>query len=179
MTLVMPEGVPVLGATKVKAVVSIVAPAAPKLATEINATTSKDISLHLAGSGWSPGATVNKGTKPARLGSKTQAEQFNRTTFTLGTLSYVFDPQADDTDPVNAAKVLLTEGTEIHLLERLGLDAETEVFAVGQQTVDHHVSLGPQIKGPADRSDENAEFVIMQDVIYVSADGPVDGTIVT
>jgi hypothetical protein len=177
MTLVMPDGVPVLGATAVKAVVTIADPTAPSLATEINAVTSKDISLHLSGSGWSPGGTTNKGTKPARLGSKTQAEQFNRTTFTLGTLQYVFDPQGDDTDAVNAAKALLVEGTKIHLLERLGLDAETDAWAAGQKTVDHHVELGPQIKGPADRSDENAEFVIMQDVIYVSGAGPVDGVI--
>lgn len=179
MTLVMPEGVPVLGATSVRAVVSILDPTAPKLATEINAATSVDISLHLNANGWAPGATTNKGAPPARLGAKTTTERFNRTQWTLGTLQYVFDPQADDTVLVNKAKALLVEGTKIHLLERLGLDAETDAFAVDQNTVDHYVTLGPQVKGPADRSDENAEFVIMQDVVYVTADGPVDGTIVT
>lgn len=178
MPLVMPEGVPVLGATSVKAVVTVASPAAPKLATEINAASSKDISLHLSASGWQPDATINKGTKPARLGSKTVSEQFNRTTYTLGTLMYVYDPQGDDSDPGNEAKALLTEGTNIHLLERLGLDAEDDAWAVGQKTRDHYVTLGVQIP-TGDRSDENAEFMIKQDVIYVTSAGPVDGTIVT
>ena len=179
MTLTMPEGIPVLGNTKVKAVVSILDMTAPKLATEINAASSKEISLHLQTGGWSPGATANKGTKPARLGANTQAEQFNRTTFTIGQLMYVFDPQGLGTVLANDAKTLLVEGTKIYLVERLGLDAESVAWTVGQKTVTHYVQLGPQVKGPSDRSDENAEFVITQDVIYVTAAGPIDGTIAT
>ena len=41
MSLVMPEGVPTLGNIAVKAVATIASPAAPKLATEINADAIK------------------------------------------------------------------------------------------------------------------------------------------
>lgn len=178
MTLVAPEGVPSLGARKVKAVVAVADRTAAKLATEINAATSVDVSLHLRASGWSPTATTNKGQKPRRLGSKRQAEQLNSTTFSLGTLQYVYDPQADEGDPGQEAFDLLKEGTKIDLLERLGLDAESVAFAVGQKTRDHYVNLGPQIP-MGDPTDENEEFYISQDVVYVTTEGPVDGVVVT
>jgi hypothetical protein len=176
VTIIMPEGVPILGNTAVTAVVAIADMTAPSLATEVNAATSVDISLFLSASGWNPQATSNKGTRPARLGQKTQREAFNRTTFQMGTLSYTFDPQAPDTDDENKAKALLLEGTTIFLVERLGLDAETDAWAVGQQVRCHKVILGVQSVG-GDRTDENGEFVLMQDAIYAALEGPVDGTI--
>lgn len=176
MTVVYPEGTPTLGNTKVKAVLSVASPTAPKLATEINAATSVDISCYLYPAGWNPTGTTAKGTKPTRLCSKTQLEQLNRTTWTLADLQYVYDPQADDTAPGNEAKELLVEGTTLHLVERIGLDADEDVFAVGQRTRDHFVTLGAQIPS-GDRTDENGEFYITQSVIYANS-GPIDGVIV-
>jgi hypothetical protein len=176
MTLVMPEGVPSLGATKVKAILTIASQAAPSLATEVNAAGSVDISLHLYPTGWAPGGAAAKGTRPPRLGSKKTREIFNRTTYTLGTLQYVFDPQAATSVLTNKARTLLVEGLKIHLLERLGPDAETVDFAVADKTLDHYVVLGPQIIS-SDRADENGEFTIMQDVIYYGSNGPVAGVI--
>jgi hypothetical protein len=178
MTLVAPEGVPSLGARKVKAIVTMPAPAAPKLATEINAASSEDVTLYLSADGWSPTGTTAKGTAPRRLGSKRSQERLNTTTYSLGTLRYVYDPQGDDDDPGNEAKALFTEGSKIHLLERLGLDAEEVAFAVGQKTRDHYVELGPQIP-MGDPTDENAEFVMAQECVYVLPTGPVDGIVVT
>lgn len=176
MTLVMPEGVPTLGATKVKAILTMTDPTAPKLATEINAATSVDLSLYLYPAGWSPTGTPSKGTRPPRLGSKKQREIFNRTTYSLGGLQYVFDDQALTTAQVNLARTLLVEGLSLHLLERLGPDAETVAFALAQKTRDHYVTLGPQIVS-GDRTDENGEFYIMQDLIYFGSTGPVAGVI--
>lgn len=178
MTLVAPEGVPSLGARKVKAVVTIADDTAPKLATEISAASSEDVTLYLSADGWSPTGTTAKGTAPRRLGSKRSQERLNTTTYSLGTLRYVYDPQGDDDDPGNEAKALLTEGSKIHLLERLGLDAEEVAFAVGQKTRDHYVELGPQIP-MGDPTDENAEFVMAQECVYVLPAGPVDGVVVT
>lgn len=176
MTLIMPEGVPTLGNTAVIAAVAVADMTAPKLATELNAATSVNLSDFLEASGWNPQATSNKGTRPPRLGSKTQRDTFNRTTYSLGTMSYSYDPQALDTDDENKAKALLAEGTTIFLVERLGLDAENTAWAVGQKTRTHKVILGVQSVG-GDRTDENGEFVIMQDAIYASLEGPVDGTV--
>jgi hypothetical protein len=178
MSLVMPEGVPTLGNISVKAVATIADPAAPKLATEIDAVGSQDISLHLYPAGWGPTADTPVGTAPARLGSRAIRQSLNRTTYSMPALQYVCDPQAAEGDPGQEAFDLLKEGVQIHLLERRGLDAETAAWAVGQNTRDHHITLGPQVH-MGDPTDENAEFYIMQTVVYVNGDGPVDGVIVT
>jgi hypothetical protein len=178
MTLVVPDGVPTLGAIKVKGVLTIANSAAPSLATEINAASSKDISVLLYPAGWSPTGETAIGTAPARLGSKTQKQQFNRTTYSIGSLQYVHDPQGLSSAAVNAAKTLLTNGLSIHLVERRGPDATSVVFAVGDKVRDHYVVLGAQIE-MGDAADENGEFWIQQAVHYISADGPVSGTIAT
>lgn len=174
MTLVMPEGVPTLGTTKLKAILTIADATAPKLATEVNAASSKEVSLHFSPGGWGPTATQAKGTKPPRLGSKKLREQFNRTTYTIPTLQYIVDPQAVGTALVNDAFTILTEGTKIHLLERMGPDAESVPFAVADKTRDHYVLLGVQVV-VGDRSDENAEYMISQECIYLTEAGPVNG----
>lgn len=176
MTIYYPEGTPTLGNIKVVAAVAVADETAPKLATEVKAASSVELSMALYPAGWNPGATVNKGTKPPRLGSTTQQEQFNRTTYTLASLQYVYDPQADDTDPNNAAKAMLTEGSEVYILEGRGISAEEGDFAVGTRTRSHHVRLGPQIP-QGDTTDENGEFYMLQDITYVGS-GPIDGVVV-
>lgn len=176
MTVVYPEGTPTLGNTKVQGVVTIADATAPKLATEIKAATSVEISCALLAAGWSPEASTAKGERARRLCSKKGQETLNTTTYTLGALQYVHDPQADDSAVGNEAREVLVEGTKIHLLERQGLDAEEVDWAVSQHTVDHYVELGPQIRS-GDRTDENGEFFITQELVYVK-DGPVYGVIV-
>lgn len=175
MTVVYPEGTPTLGTTSVWAIVAIADEEAPKLATEINAVTSVNASCYLFPEGWNPGASTARGTKKPRLCSKSVIEQLNRTTYTIGDLQYIYDPQGADSDPNNELKELLVEGTEIYLLERIGLDAEDDAPTVAERTVSHHVRLGPQIKS-GDRTDENGEYFITQAVAYIGS-GPVDGVI--
>lgn len=175
MTVVFPEGTPTLGATKVQAVVSIAAPAAPKLATEINAATSVEISCYLMANGWNPDASTAKGTKAPRLCSKTQQEQLNRTTWTIPDLMYTYDPQGADSAPGNEAKELLVEGARIHFLERRGPDAQDDPFAVGNRTRDFYLELGPQIDS-GELTDENGEFYIKQSVVLVG-ERPVAGVV--
>jgi hypothetical protein len=166
MTVVYPEGTPTLGNTKVVAAVAVASLTAPKLATEISAATSVEISCYLFPAGWAPTASTAKGTKMARLCDKILREQFNRTTYSIGDLQYVYDPQGDDSDPGNEAKELLVEGTQIYLIERIGLDAQDDAMAVADRVRTHHVELGPQIPS-GDRTDENGEFFITQCVVYV------------
>ena len=173
MTVVYPEGTPTLGNTKVTAALSVANLAAPKIATELNAATSVDMSCYLYPAGWNPSATTNKGTKPPRLCSKNTQEQFNRTAYALADLQYVHDPQAADAAVGNEARELLVEGTEVVLVERQGLDAQDDPYTLGEFVISHKVVLGPQVWS-GDRTDENGEFFITQAVIYVN-DGPVRG----
>ena len=175
MTVVFPEGTPTLGNTKVVAVVSVAAPAAPKLATEINAATSVDMSCYLMAAGWNPDATTAKGTKPDRLCSKNKREQLNRTTWTLPDLMYSHDPQANDAAAGNEARELLQEGAEIDFVERRGLDAQSDAFTVGERVRTFKLLLGPQIES-GDLTDENGEFYIKQTVVLVT-DEPVYGVV--
>jgi hypothetical protein len=175
MTMVMPEGTPTLGNTKLKAVLTIADPEAPKLATEINAVSSVDISCFVYPAGWNPAGSQGKGTKPRRLCETGTRDSLNTVQWTAPALQYVHNPQGDDADPVNAAKAILTEGTLIHVLERQGLDAD-EDFAVDDRTRDHYLRLGAQIPS-GDLTDENGEFFIMQEAEYVL--NPVDGVVVT
>jgi hypothetical protein len=175
MTLVYPEGTPTLGNTKVAACLTVADLTEPSLATEINAVTSVDGSLHLYPAGWAPTGTPAKGEKPPRLGSKKTLQQFNRTAYDLGDLQYVYDPQGDPSAPSNELMEILVPGTKRVLVERIGLDAEDVAFAVGQKVRCHYVELNDQIPS-GDRTDENGEHFITQSVIYVN-DGPVDGVI--
>jgi hypothetical protein len=175
MTIVMPEGTPTLGAVKVKAVVSITDTAAPKLATEINAVTSVDVSCHLLSDGWMPSAETAKQTKKRRLCSKRDTEQIGVTSYRVSALKYVHNPQTADATAGNEARQALKEGLKLHFLERQGKDAQTAPFAVGDRTRDHYLVLGPQIE--MDDPDENGEFYIMQEVAYVTADGPKSGIV--
>lgn len=175
MTAVIPEGTPTLGNTKIKFALAVADLAVPSLGTEVNAASSVEASCHIYPAGWTPTGSTSKGTKPLRLCSKKAQEKLNRTMFSIGDLQYVYDPQAADSAAGNEVKEIAVEGAEIYVIERLGLDAETVDWAVGQRVRTHHLVFGPQIPS-GDRTDENGEFYITQSVAYVN-DGPVDGVL--
>lgn len=177
MTLVMPEGTPTLGAVKVKAVVTVTAIAAPKLATEINAASSVDISCHLLADGWAYSAETAKQTKKRRKCSKKDTEQLGVTTHRLAALRYVHNPQGADAAAGNEARLALKEGLKFYFVERQGKDAQTAPYAVADRVRTHYLVLGPQIE--MDDPDENGEFYIYQEVAYVTADGPTPGIVAT
>lgn len=174
MTVVYPEGTPTLGNVKVKAVASIADLTAPSLATEVNAATSVDISCYLYADGWAPSGATAKSTKKRRLCSKSDVEQIDVTSYTVAALRYTHDPQGADTDTGNEARELLAEGTKLYFVERQGLDAMDVDFTVADRVRTHYLELGPQIESID--TDENGEFYIMQEVVYVN-DGPKVGTI--
>ncbi len=177
MTIMMPEGTPTLGAVKVKAVVSITDTAAPKLATEINAVTSVDVSCHFLADGWMASAETSKQTKKRRLCSKKDTEQLSVTSYRVAALKYVHNPQTADASAGNEARQALKEGLKLYFVERQGKDAQTAPFAVADRVRTHYLVLGPQIE--MDDRDENGEFYVMQEVAYVTADGPKAGIVAT
>lgn len=172
MTTVYPEGTPTLGNTKVAVAVAVASLTAPKLATEVNAATSVDISCYLLSDGWAPTGEQAVNTKKRRLCSKKDAEQLGPTTFRVSALRYIHDPQGADADPGNEARELLKEGTKLYFIERQGLDAQDEPFAALDRVRTHYLQLGEPVESID--TDDNGEFYITQSVVYVN-DGPVVG----
>ena len=86
----------------------------------------------------------------------------------MGDLSYVYDPQGDDDDDANKAKAALTEGTDVFLVIRHGLSAQTAAYATTQKADIWHVRLGPQNRGTTGDG-EFDEFAISQSVIVLDA----------
>lgn len=172
MTVVFPESTPVLGNIKIKVCVAIADMTAPKLATEINAATSVDMSCAFTADGWKPSKTQNKGTKKRRLCSKSDVEQLNPALNAIDQLIYSLgDPQ----NPEDTIATLMADGAKLYVVERLGMDAEDTAFAVGQKVRTHYIELGESYP-MYDTSDDNAEFLTCQNAVYV-ARGPVDGVI--
>jgi hypothetical protein len=169
MVVIEPTGVPVLGNTSVRWVATIADTAAPKLATELNAASpaSLDISCYLLADAWEPGQDVSKGAPPRRLCSRTQYERFSTTTLQLGDLRYVIAPQGAAGSDGKKAYEVLTEGLSGYFVERLGLDAKTSNWAVGQFVNVTPVTLGPRII--VGDTDENGDYTVMQPV---SVTGP-------
>ncbi len=171
MTVIYPESTPVLGNVKVKAAIAVSDLTAPKLATEINAATSVDLSCAFMASGWTPTTTQGKGTKMRRLCSTADVEQLNPALHQVGTLLYsVGDPQSPESDIAD----LMVEGAKLYLVERLGLDAE-DPFAATQKVQTHYVQLGKPYK-IYDTTADNGEFHMGVEAVYVNR-GPVDGVI--
>lgn len=159
MTVIYPEATPVQGNTKVKAVLTVADPAAPSLASEINAASSVDLSCFLRA--FAPSVTVNSGTAPPRLCTREQLPQEGNTQFAAIELRYPYDPQADDLTDDNKAKATLTQGTELYLVVRKGLDAREDDFAADEQVEVWKVRLGRQDRTWSGE-DEFAEYEIAQ-----------------
>lgn len=171
MTIVHPESAPVLGNVKVKAVIDVVDLAAPKLATEINAGTSFDMSGALMANGWTPATTQGKSTRQRRLYSTADVEQLNPAVHSIGTLMWSEgDPQSPNADLV----ALMVEGAEIYFVERLGPDSE-DVFAVADKVRTHYLRLGKPYR-VYDTTADNGEFYMAAEAVYVN-NGPVDGVV--
>lgn len=168
MTVYYPEATPVQGNTKVVATTAVANPAAPKLAIEINAASSVDLSLTLRD--WNPVVNTNSGTAPPRLGTKNQMPQEGRAQYQGIEIRYPYNPQEGDTHADNAAKALLVEGALIDFVVRKGLDAETEPFAVGDRTETWEVRAGRQ-NMTRSGDDEFAEYEIVQMVYPVRPEG--------
>lgn len=172
MTVSFPEATPSQGYTKLWAATAVADQSAPKLATELNAASTVELTGYLIGN-FAPSGTQNKGTQPRRLGQTGQLDKLGNANFTAPTLTYIEDPQGDDTVAANKARAALAEGTEIFLVERLGLIA-TAAGAVAQKTRTHHVRVGKQFFVPSG-DDEFAIRQVQQETEYLEE--PVEGTI--
>ena len=172
MTVDFPEAAPSKGYSKVTAATAVATLTAPSLGTEVSAASSVEVSGYLFD--FAPTATQNKGSQPARLATTSQLDQLGLTSYSIPTLTYVYDPQGDDTADANKAKALLAEGAEVYLIERLGLLAKSVPFTVGDRVRVHHVRMGTQVPTRSG-DDEFAVRQISQEVAYLEE--PVDGVL--
>ena len=127
MTVVYPEGVPSLGASKLKALVEVADLEAPALATEINAVTSVEVTGYLFFDGYNPGGTQGKGQRRRRLGASSSKEGLNAAQWTSPTIQYTHDPNEIDSATGNEAREAFVEGTEWVFVERRGPDSDDRV----------------------------------------------------
>jgi hypothetical protein len=160
--------VPVLGNTAVKWVAALADPDSPTV-TEVNAAApaTLDLSCYLLAEGWEPTHDVSKGAAPRRLCQRVQFERFSSTTLQLADLRYIINPQGAAASDGKKAYEALTEGLNGYFVERLGLDARTDAWSVGEFVNVIPVTLGPRLI--AGDTDENGDYTVMQPVSVRSA----------
>lgn len=162
MPVIFPDVPTAQGNVKVTFVTTMAIPGEPTVA-ELTAVGAVDASFIITEGNWAPNAEANRGTAPRRLGSKRQFESFGAVTESIPDLVYVVDPQAGPTDPEKKLYSLLADGAELYAVERLGIDAEDNEFAIGDYVTTYPIRVSvPVITG--DTSDEFAEFVVTQAV---------------
>lgn len=143
MPLTVPAGVPADGTVSVRFVTALTNPAAPKLATEINAASSVDLSCLLTKDGFAPGAEASTITDE-RLCSKQVFEDFGTVTYSIDNITYIFDPQNTASES-NKAYAALPTGATGYLVVRWGKDVDT-AWAAGDKVDVYPVKMGPRVK---------------------------------
>lgn len=160
--VVIPSGVKVQGNTRVQWVPTIANVAVASLA-EINGASTLDVSGYLTAPGWAPAINQNKGNPPRRLGSTVQFEQFGNVTYSLGDLTYMYNPQGAALSTGVKAFEAFVPGVNGYFVERLGMDAST-ALALTQFVAIWPVTLGQRLPS-GDVTDEFAEYMVVQPVI--------------
>ncbi len=166
MSIIYPEATQVFGQTSVAVVQTMANPAAPDLSTDLQASSTVNVSCFLYSGGVGT-STTNKGEAPRRVCTKSVLQNFGQTTYEVSDLVYTYDPQAALSTNDNKARQALTEGSEVYLIVRRGLDAQDTPFAVGQYVDVWKVRLGPQNKTQTGDG-EFDEFSITQTVVAIA-----------
>lgn len=162
MSVTFPEAVKAQGNVSVTVVPKGALTAPPTSLATIN-TTGVNVSMYFFSGAGMPSKTTAVGEAPRRLGSKEVAQEFGTTSRAIADLSYVYDPQKPLTDPVNAAREVLTEGEGVWIYYRFGVDAETPLAATDIVDI-WDAELGPQNKSMTGDGDFD-QLNIVQSVI--------------
>lgn len=144
------DGVASNETVSLKWVATLANPAAPSLATEINAATSVQLECLLT-EAFSPDATVEK-AQLRRMCSRQVRERNGRVTRTVADLVGVYDPQ-DLAAPVSKAYVALEPGAQGFLVVRWGVHVDTPWAAADLVDV-YPVEVGFRAKIAAADNDE-------------------------
>lgn len=159
---IRPNGVKTFGKEKyifVPTVASVTAPTA----TEINSASGLDLTGFLYVDGFDgPSAEAGRVTAPRRVGDTESYEAIGTTSYTFSNLVYAFDPQAATGAVGKKAYEKLPEGTTGYIVQRLGIDRDTDV-AAAQRVNLFPIQVGPQVIGRTG-DDESAEVSVTQGV---------------
>lgn len=160
MTVVFPEGVSAEGNIRVAFVPAIADLDAPKIATEVKATGSVDLSCYITSEFGVAGEQATG--EDRRLCSKEVFQSLGRVTRSIPATEYVYDPQADAGETDNKAYDTLKKDTKGFLVIRYGLDAQDVDWAAGQKVDVVPVTCGVQVKLGNQGADEFAKLRIQQ-----------------
>ncbi|MFI2563010.1 hypothetical protein [Paenarthrobacter sp. NPDC018779] len=130
---------PADGNTLVKLVTAIADTSAPKVATELNAASSVDISCYLTAGGWKPSLSEQVITDE-RLCTTQTYEQKGRSQRGLD-VEYIDNTNSTNAATYNKAKDTLVPGTPMFVVVRTGLPYET-ALAAGQKVTVYPVTPG-------------------------------------
>lgn len=142
------------------AVLSIAAIGAPKVATEIDAATSLDLTCAIAD--WYPDFQQGTSIGRRRACDPSGRQKLNPLELTLPPLEYVIRPSLADTDAANLAIDTLTPGLELYIVQRPDVDKDT-AFAALQLVNVFYVRMGLFRPGRSDAAnDPTTEYLGMQ-----------------
>lgn len=150
MPTTVPAAVPSDGFVKLKWVTTIANPAAPSLATEINAASSLDLECYLKEM-FTP-KTEAAAVEDRRMCSKQVFQTPGTYTYTIDDLVAVYDVQ-NAASVANKAYAALTPGATGYLVARWGMDSDT-AYAAGQKVDVFPVTLGPRVKLPPEANSQ-------------------------
>jgi hypothetical protein len=145
MPTTVPPGVVADGTWTVVFVTTIANPAAPSLATEINAGSSVDGSCLLTKDGLSLGVDVSTITDE-RLCSVQVFEENGTYTYTFEDIQYIIDPQ-NPTSASNKLYALLTANLKLYAVIRVGKSVDIPM-AAGDKVWVMPIQVGPSIPLP-------------------------------
>lgn len=134
---------------------------APSLA-ELNAASSLDVSSMLYDSSARPSQSTNLAKAPKRIGDGQTYEFVGESALSFGEIRYAFNPQGAALSTGKLAYEKFPEGTTGFLVNRLGIDRNTDL-AVGQFVTVYPVEFGPQ-QEDREGDAEGAEVAIVQTV---------------
>lgn len=134
---------------------------APSLA-EVNAASALDITKMMYASSARPTQSTNMARAPKRLGDAASYEFVGESQASIGEIRYSFNPQGAALSEGKKAFEKFPAGTTGFLVNRLGIDRDTDL-AVGQFVTVYPVEFGEQHETP-EGDGEGAEVAIVQPV---------------
>lgn len=136
-------------------------PDSPSLAI-LNAASALDVTKMMFASSARPSHSTTLARSPKRLGDAETYEFVGETNPTIGEFRYAFNPQGAAASDGKKAYEKFPAGTAGFLVNRLGIDRDTDL-ATGQFVTSYPVEFGPQQETP-EGDGEGAEVAIVQTV---------------
>ena len=167
MTVLQAEGVSSYGTTSLVLAPTIADPETEVSVAEATGVGTVNASCYTFGD-FMVTTTASKVQKDRRSCQTRRRETFGEKTTTVTAVQYIEGPQDSPSADINKVKTAIPEGTEIWIIERRGLPAETEPIVL-----DDIVNLHLVVMGPANRTKssdgDGGEFTITQEAVHVES----------